>query len=82
MTRILEPPDSEAVHSDEERALAQYRTREQFLYTVLREASVPPEFPIVVEDGWFHVELTATRAQIPLGAPAPREAPRARLTGW
>jgi predicted DNA binding protein len=43
--------------------LAQYESTEQRLYGFLGRSSLPPEFPIVVEDGRFEFDLTATREQ-------------------
>jgi predicted DNA binding protein len=52
------------LHADGERALAQYRTSERSLYEFLRHSSVPPEFPVVVEDGWYELSVTGTREQV------------------
>lgn len=54
----------ERLYADGERALAQYRTTERSLYELLRRSSVPPEFPVVVEDGWFELSVTGTREQV------------------
>lgn len=56
--------DYEELYVEDDRALAQYRTTEQSLYGFLRGSTLPPEFPVVVENGWFEVEVTATRDQI------------------
>lgn len=56
--------EHETLSAGQERALAQYRTRERSLYEFLRRSSVPPEFPVVVEDGWFELAVTATREQV------------------
>lgn len=45
------------------RAIAQYEADEKSLYDFLWESSLPPEFPIVVEDGVMEFDLTATQAQ-------------------
>jgi predicted DNA binding protein len=45
------------------RAIAQYEAVEQGLYEFLWSSSLPPEFPIVVENGVMEFDLTATRAQ-------------------
>lgn len=54
----------ERLSGDDERALAKYRTSERSLYGFLRESSLPPEFPVVVENGWFEFEMTASREQV------------------
>jgi predicted DNA binding protein len=53
----------ESLYADEGRAIAQYEAVEQALYEFLWASSLPPEFPIVVEDGEMAFDLTATRAQ-------------------
>lgn len=53
----------DSLYADEERVLAQYESTEQRLYGFLGRSSLPPEFPIVVEDGRFEFDLTATREQ-------------------
>lgn len=67
MDAITDHPDIveyEQLYGDEERALAQYRTTEQSLYEFLRGSSLPPEFPVIVENGWFEFEVTTTREQV------------------
>ena len=49
------------LYADEERTLAQYESTDQRLYEFLGRSSLPPEFPVVVEDGRFEFDLTATR---------------------
>lgn len=64
---ITEHPDVvafERLYADDERALARYRTTDRSLYEFLRGSSLPPEFPVVAEDGWFEFEVTATREQV------------------
>jgi len=51
----------EALWSGEGRAIAQYEARERGLYEFLWASSLPPEFPIVVENGVMEFDLTATR---------------------
>ena len=53
----------DSLYADEERVLARYESTEQRLYAFLGRSSLPPEFPIVVEDGRFEFDLTATREQ-------------------
>jgi predicted DNA binding protein len=47
----------------EQRAIAQYEADERSLYEFLWESSLPPEFPIVVQDGEMEFDLTATQEQ-------------------
>ncbi len=56
--------DYEQLFVGERRALAQYRSTEAGLYEFLAGSAFPPEFPIVVEDGRFEFELTATREHL------------------
>lgn len=51
------------LYADERRTLAQYESTEQGLYEFLGRSSLPPEFPITVEDGTLEFDLTATREQ-------------------
>lgn len=51
----------ELLFADDRRALARYETTEQRLYGFLGDSSVPPEFPVVVENGAMEFDLTATR---------------------
>jgi len=51
----------EALFVGEERAIGQYEAREQGLYDFLHALALPPEFPIVVQNGWMEFDLTATR---------------------
>ena len=53
----------ETLYVDGGRAIAQYEAVEQALYEFLWASSLPPEFPIVAEDGAMEFDLTATRAQ-------------------
>jgi len=54
--------DYEALWTGDGRTIAQYEAVEQGLYEFLWASSLPPEFPIVVEDGVMEFDLTATRA--------------------
>lgn len=49
----------EQLHLDERRALARYRVEDLSLYRFLRQAQIPPERPVEVQDGSFEVEFTA-----------------------
>jgi predicted DNA binding protein len=51
------------LYADAERALAQYESTSQRLYEFLGRSSLPPEFPVVVEDGRFEFDLTVSREQ-------------------
>jgi predicted DNA binding protein len=61
---IRSHPDVSAydqLYVDDSRSIAQYEADEQALYEFLWASSLPPEFPIVVEDGEMEFDLTATR---------------------
>jgi len=63
---IREHPDVsayETVYAGEKRVIAQYEAVEQGLYEFLWSSSLPPEFPVVVENGAMAFDLTATREQ-------------------
>jgi predicted DNA binding protein len=45
-----------------DRALLRYETTERGLFELLGAAALPPEFPLVVEDGEMAFTVTATRA--------------------
>jgi len=51
------------LHASDQRAIAKYETVEQSLYEFLGESSLPPEFPVTVEDGAMEFDVTATREQ-------------------
>jgi len=53
----------EELYCDDVRAIGQYEADERSLYEFLWESSLPPEFPIIVEDGDMKFEITATQAQ-------------------
>lgn len=44
-----------------ERLLAKYETTDTGLYEFVADSSLPVEYPVVVEDGWFEFDLTGTR---------------------
>lgn len=58
---------------NETRSLARYETSASELYEFVDGSSVAPEYPIVVRNGWFEYDLTATREEF--------EAFRSRLEG-
>lgn len=55
--------DYETLYTGDRRTIAQYEADERSLYAFLWDSSLPPEFPIVVEDGEMEFEVTATQAQ-------------------
>jgi hypothetical protein len=64
--RIHAHPDvvaSELLYAGDDRALTKYETVEQGLFEFLGGASLPPEFPVVVEDGAMEFTVTATRSE-------------------
>lgn len=54
----------DGLFADQDRALARYETCDTALYDFLRESSFPPEFPILVRDGWVTFDLTGPREQL------------------
>ncbi|MFC6976028.1 helix-turn-helix domain-containing protein [Halomicroarcula sp. GCM10025709] len=53
----------ETVYADTRRVIGRYEADEKGLYEFLWDSSLPPEFPILVEDGEMEFDLTATREQ-------------------
>lgn len=51
------------LYLDETRVIGQYEADEKSLYEFLWESSLPPEFPIIVEDGEMEFAVTATQPQ-------------------
>lgn len=51
------------LYIDDQRAIGQYEADEKSLYEFLWESSLPPEFPIIVENGEMEFDLTATQKQ-------------------
>jgi predicted DNA binding protein len=51
------------LYASDGRVLAQYEADEKGLYEFLWASSLPPEFPIVVENGEMEFDLTATQGQ-------------------
>jgi len=51
------------VYAGDRRVIARYEADEKGLYEFLWESSLPPEFPIVVENGDMEFDLTATQEQ-------------------
>lgn len=63
----LEAHDSivslDRLYVDDERGLTKYKTTEQGLFTFLGATSLPPEFPVSVENGDMAFNVTASRDQ-------------------
>lgn len=51
------------LHAAEECIVCRYEALEQRLYTFLGASSLPPEFPVIVEDGTMEFDVTGTREQ-------------------
>lgn len=47
----------------DDRSLAKYETTDTGLYDFVEESSLPPEFPVVVRDGWYEIDFTGTREE-------------------
>ena len=47
----------------DDRALAKYETTDTGLYDFVEDSSLPPEFPVVVRDGWYELDFTGTRGE-------------------
>lgn len=50
--------------TDGDRLLSRYRTTETSFYEFVQQSDLPPEYPLVVRDGWFDLDMTATRAEL------------------
>ena len=53
----------ERLETAEDRVLSRYEVRDTGLYDLLERSSLPPEFPVVVRDGWYEFDLTGTREE-------------------
>ncbi|MDS0260905.1 helix-turn-helix domain-containing protein [Haloarcula sp. S1CR25-12] len=53
----------EELHADAERLLARFKWTERKFFNYLRAVSVPPEFPVVVENGVMEFDVTVDRDQ-------------------
>lgn len=51
------------LYAGERRVIAQYEADERGLYEFLWESSLPPEFPVIVENGEMEFDVTATGEQ-------------------
>ena len=54
----------ENLHATTDRALARYEAEETGLYEFVEHAGVVPDYPVVVRNGWFTVDLTDTRDRV------------------
>lgn len=53
----------EQLERTDKRLLSKYETMDIGLYEFVERSSLPPEFPIVVRDGWYEFDLTGTRTE-------------------
>lgn len=51
------------LETTEDRSLAKYETTDTALYEFIKASSLPPEFPIVVRNGWYELDFTGTRSE-------------------
>lgn len=47
----------------EDRLLAKYETKDTVLYELVAASSLPVEYPVVVQDGWYELDITGTRTE-------------------
>ena len=47
----------------DDRSLAKYETTDTGLYGFIEDTSLPPEFPVVVRNGWYEIDFTGTREE-------------------
>lgn len=52
------------LYRDDDRSLARYEAAETGLYGFLERTVVVPEYPVVVRDGWFTVDVTDSRERV------------------
>lgn len=55
--------DYESLYAGDRRVIARYEAVERRLYEFLWDSSLPPEFPVTVENGEMEFAVTATREQ-------------------
>jgi predicted DNA binding protein len=55
--------DYDELYLDDTRVIGRYEATEKSLYEFLWDSSLPPEFPIIVEDGEMEFGVTATQPQ-------------------
>ncbi|WP_267164482.1 helix-turn-helix domain-containing protein [Halovenus salina] len=53
--------DISVLATDNRRVLSKYVTTDTELYDLVSASSLPVEFPVVVRDGWYELDLTGTR---------------------
>ena len=53
----------EPLEVTDERALAKYETTDTLLYELVAASSIPVEYPVVVRDGWYELDITGTREE-------------------
>jgi predicted DNA binding protein len=51
------------LETTDERVLARYETTDTGLYEFAQRVGIPPEFPIVVRNGWYEFDVTGTRTE-------------------
>lgn len=51
------------LYAGERRVIARYKANERGLYEFLWESSLPPEFPVIAENGEMEFDVTATQQQ-------------------
>jgi predicted DNA binding protein len=51
------------LEATDDRVLARYETSDTGLYEFARRVGVPPEFPVVVTNGWYEFDITGTQAE-------------------
>jgi predicted DNA binding protein len=49
------------LHADDERTLARYEADGSGFYEFVEQSPLTPAYPVVVRNGWFTVDVTATR---------------------
>lgn len=49
------------LHATDGRGLARYKTTEDGLYAFVERTALVPDYPVVVRNGWFEVDITDTR---------------------
>ncbi len=55
--------DHERLEVTDDRSLSKYETTDTDLYAFVEDSSLPPEFPVVVRNGWYELDFTGTRAE-------------------
>jgi predicted DNA binding protein len=55
--------DHERLVATDDRLLSRYETTDTGFYEFVERSSLPPEFPVVVKNGWYEFDLTGTRTE-------------------